>query len=350
MDGEEIFEEMKRNPSQAAELIYLAAEIRKGTGDEKVLSDLLVDYVERLGARMGAEMAQGEEGGGEAHLQKVMMDVKSNIVRKLARMDVKNDILARLEKKLNKRVDDMLDNLRLEWLKSQGAQSGKARTKRLSVLQTLERSVSENEELGEILKVVRSKVEAGEIDENDFRHIHAEILAQKQRIKDLEAGKGLPSGILKSDELIFFLEKEMARARRYNTPFTALGFAPVQAKIRVKKGVKTVSRQSLMDAVMQKLAAIFRETDVLGQIGRRRVVALLPMTEESAGKLALRRSMRLLHLEPLDVGGIPVNVKVAGVLVKVNLEKAPDTKAFLEALTAQLTDMVTRIKNIHAYF
>jgi len=350
VDGEEIFEEMKRNPSQAAELIYLAAEIRKGTGDEKVLSDLLVDYVERLGARMGAEMAQGEEGGGEAHLQKVMTDVKSNIVRKLARMDVKDDILARLEKKLNKRVDDMLDNLRLEWLKSQGAQSEKARAKRLSVLQTLERSVSENEELGEILKVVRSKVEAGEIDENDFRQIHAEILAQKQRIKDLEAGKGLPSGILKSDELVFFLEKEMARARRYNTPFAALGFTPVKAKIRVQGGVETVSSQSLMDAVLQKLAAIFRETDVLGQIGRRRVMALLPMTEESAGKLALRRSMKLLHLEPLDVGGIPVDVKVAGVLAKVDLEKAPDTKAFLDVLTAQLTDMAARIKNIHAYF
>ncbi|OPX38122.1 MAG: hypothetical protein B1H13_11815, partial [Desulfobacteraceae bacterium 4484_190.3] len=43
VDGEEIFEEMKKNPSQAAELIYLAAEIRKGTGDENALSELLVD-------------------------------------------------------------------------------------------------------------------------------------------------------------------------------------------------------------------------------------------------------------------------------------------------------------------
>jgi len=350
VDSEEIFEEVKKNPSQAAELIYLAAEIRKGTGDEKVLSNLLVDYVERLGTRMGAEMAQGEEDGGEAHLQKVMTDVKSNIVQKLARMDVKDDILARLEEKLNKRVDDMLDNLRLDWLKSQGAQSEKAPAKRLSVLQTLERSVSENEELGEILKVVRSKVGVGEIDENDFRQIHAEILAQKQRIKDLEAGKGLPSGILKSDELVFFLEKEIARARRYNTPFAALGFSLVKAKARVKKGAETVNRQSLMDALLQKLAVIFRETDVLGQIGRRRVVALLPMTPESDGKLALRRSMKLLHLEPLDVDRIPVDIKMAGVLAKVDMEEARDAKAFVETLTAQLTDMAARIKNIHAYF
>lgn len=350
VDGEEILAEVKRNPSQAAELIYLAAEIRKGTGDEKVLSDLLVDYVERLGSRMGAEMTEAEEEGGGEHLQKVMADVKSGIVRKLARMEVKDDVLARLEEKLNKRVDDMLDNLRLEWLKSQGAQSEKAPVKRLSVLQTLERSVSENEELGEILKVVRSKVEAGEIDENDFRQIHTEILAQKQRIKDRESGKGLPSGILKLDELIFFLDKEIARAKRYNTPFAALGFSLVKAKARVQEGLEKVNRGALMDALLQKLAAILRETDVLGQIGRKRVVALLPMTFESAGKLALRRSMKLLHVEPLDVGGIPVDIKVAGVVAKVNLETTQDARAFLETLRVQLSDMAARIKNIHAYF
>jgi hypothetical protein len=350
LDGEEIFEEVKRNPSQAAEIIYLAAEIRKGTGDEKVLSDLLVDYVERLGVRMGEELAQAKESDGETHLQKVMTDVKSNIVQKLARMDVEDDVLARLEERLNKRLDHMLDNLRLEWLKSQGTQSDKAPVKRLSVLQTLERSVSEKEELGEILRVVRSKVETGEIDENDFRQIHEEILVQKQRIKELESGKGLPSGILKSEALFLFLEKEMARARRYNTPFAALGFSPVKARAQAEKGVEIVSRQSLMDAVMQKLAAIFRETDVLGQIGRSRVMALLPMTEESAGKLALRRGMKLLHLEPLDVAGVPVDIKVAGVLARVDLEKIPDTKTFLEALTTQLIEMAARIKNIHSYF
>ena len=74
------------------------------------------------------------------------------------------------------------------------------------------------------------------------------------------------------------------------------------------------------------------------------------MTEESAGKLALRRSMKLLHLEPLDVAGIPLDIKVAGVLARVDLEETPDPKAFLKALTAQLTDMAARIKNIHTYF
>lgn len=350
VDGEEIFEEVKKNPSQAAELIYLAAEIRKGTGDEKVLSDLLVDYVERLGARMGKEMVQGDEKKGGDHLQKVMKDVKSNILEKLARNDIKDNILARLEEKLNKRVDDMLDNLRMEWLKSQGSQKDKTPFKRLSVLQTLERSVSEKEELGEILKVVRSKVEAGEIDEDDFRQIHKEILAQKQRMKDREAGKELPSGILKSDDLIFFLKKEMARAKRYHTPFAALGFSLVKARIKRKKEAQTVSRQALMDVLMKKLATTFRETDVLGQTGRKEVVALLPMTPEPDGKLALRRSMKLLHLEPLDVKGTPVDVKVAGVLARVDLEEISDTKAFMAALTNQLSDMAARIRNIHAYF
>ena len=52
VDGELLIEEIKKNPVEAAELIYLAAEIRKGSGDEQALSDLLVDYVERLGSKL----------------------------------------------------------------------------------------------------------------------------------------------------------------------------------------------------------------------------------------------------------------------------------------------------------
>ena len=60
--------------------------------------------------------------------------------------------------------------------------------------------------------------------------------------------------------------------------------------------------------------------------------------------------MKLLHVEPLDVGGIPVDIKVAGVVAKVNLETTQDARAFLETLRVQLSDMAARIKNIHAYF
>ncbi len=50
--SEDLIQEFKRDPSCAAELIYLASELRKGTGDEKILTELLVDYIERIGSKI----------------------------------------------------------------------------------------------------------------------------------------------------------------------------------------------------------------------------------------------------------------------------------------------------------
>ncbi|MFW6115413.1 MAG: hypothetical protein ACOC6E_03850, partial [Thermodesulfobacteriota bacterium] len=48
VQSKDIFEELKRDPGQAAALICLAAEMRKATSDENLLTDLLVNYVEGL--------------------------------------------------------------------------------------------------------------------------------------------------------------------------------------------------------------------------------------------------------------------------------------------------------------
>ena len=50
LDGEELVREVMNHPEQAAELICLAAEIRKQGNDETILAELLVDYGERIGS------------------------------------------------------------------------------------------------------------------------------------------------------------------------------------------------------------------------------------------------------------------------------------------------------------
>lgn len=350
VDGEGMIEELKRNPKQAAELIYLASEIRKGTGDENALTELLVDYVERLGSKMTLDIV-GEDGKrGDEHLEKVMTDVKSKIVRHLENTDLGTHVLSRLEEKLNLRMDAMLDNLRVEWLRTQGNSSAESPVKQLTVLQTLERSVSNNEELGEILKTIRAKVESNQIDENDFRQIHTEIIKQKQAKRAKQEKKGPPAGILTAQSLMLFIEKEIARSKRYHTPFSALAFSVVKASVKEKDAAHAVTQEALMDAVLKKLANMLRETDVLGQLGKNRIVALLPMTPARDAKLALRRVMRAMHLKPLEVKNILLDLKIAGVVKNTDIEETFDTDSFVKTLSTQLVEMAARIKNIQAYF
>ena len=346
IDGEDLIQQVKENPVEAAELIFLAAEIQKGTGDEKALTDLLVDYVERLGSKLTLDIAEKNGVAGEQHLRRVITGLESSIVSRLRGMEIQDDVLEGLEERLNKRMDGILEKIRSEWIDTQSGSSRRPESKNLSVLQIMEQSVSENEELGEILKTVRAKVESKEIDENDFRQIYAEISKEKVLRQEQDAKKRMPAGVLKSKDLMFFIAKEISRSKRYATPFAALSFSVVKSKPQTGPPPQAVSQQALMDEILYKLANILRDADIIGQMGKNALVAVLPMTIQKEGKLALRRSMRLLHEKPIHVNGIPITVKIAGAVTNFDADQMPDAKTFVKALSNELMEMAIRIRNI----
>ena len=351
IDGKELIQEVKENPVDAAELICLAAEIRKGTGDEKALTDLLVNYVERMGSKLGQDITADNSAEGEQHLRQVITGLETNIVSRLREMNVvKDDVLEGLEDRLNKRMDTIFDKLREDWIQSKSMTPEESRAKNLSVLQILEQSVGENEELGEILTIVRAKVHANEIDENDFKEIYSEINKQKKFKQEQEAKKKMPPGVLKSQAVEFVIKKEISRAARYDLPFSALSFSVVKAKPKTEGQTDAITQQAVMDAILQRLASILREADIIGQLGKNKMVGLLPMTTKSDAKLALRRTMRLLHGDPIEVDGIPLSVKIAGVSTTFDSERMTDGKVFIQVMSNELIEMIARVKNIQELF
>lgn len=350
LESEDLIKELKADPVQAAELLYLAGEIRKGTGDEHLLTDLLVNYVERLGSKMTKELTDKDEVKGADHLRQVMGGIESRIIRHLKGMDVKDEVLQRLEERLNTRMDSILDNLRMDWLRSQGKTSGGEQVKNLSVLQTLERNVTEKDELGEILKIIRAKVESREIDENDFEQIYAEIAKQKQIRLEKEAQRKKPAGILNHENLMFFISKELSRTKRYDIPCSALGLALVRAKPEKEMPEGAIKPQVLVEVVMERVAGILRDTDIVGQLGKSDMLVLLPMTNLAEAKIALRRVLRLINTEALEISGIKFIIQLAGVATFFDSKRTTNATAVVKALLAELEEMSARVKNIHALF
>jgi hypothetical protein len=349
VDSEELIDEFKRNPDQAAKLIYLASEINKGTGDESALADILVEYVEKMTTE--AALEAGEAGDeGEVHLKKVITDVESTMLQQLGKLNVGDDVLSRMEDRINDRMDSIVDKMRVEWLNIRAGTAHKEKAIRLSVLQTLEHSVTEDEELAEILKAVRAKVESGEIEENNFTQIDAEITRQRKRIQKEAEAVEIPEGVLDSDELMFILEKEIARVNRYHASFSALAFSFVSARPRVKALDTIVTKDAIMATALEMLINTIREVDFIGQIGKNKMVAILPMVAYPAAKSALTRVVNLFHSKPLKVHDVPVDLRVAGVVAQYDTERTPNAQAFAKQLSNQLMDMVARVKNIQVLF
>lgn len=348
MDGDDLIEEIKKDPKQAAELMALAAEIRKGTQDEQALTEVLVEYVERMGADMGRDMASENGLKDEDRLRSVITGVESKLVRHLREMDVQDDVLARIENKLNERLDSIVEGIKLDYIRSTGLGGRTGEVEQLTVLQTLERSVSESDDIADILKDVRRSVNAGLVDDDDFAQIYAEMERRKQLRMEKEANRAMPPGVLNQASLKLFIEKEISKSARYEIPFSALAFSVVRAKFKERRPGKKIPGQELLDRVLYRLAAIVRDTDLVGTPRKNQVVSLLPLTPLGDAKLALKRTMKLLHKEPFELEGIPLEVKFAGIALTFQKGRTPDADAFLEALSADLVEMVTRVRNIHA--
>jgi len=349
IDGCDIIQQVTENPLQSAEMIYLASEIRKGGGDEKALTDLLVNYVERVGSQYSQDLSEKKGEEGEKHIQRALVEVKSNLVQHLGKLDIKSDLLNRLEERVNQRMDEVFDKLRSEWIKSHSAAPEQEIHKELTVLETLEQGVNEDEDLGKILKIIRKKVESEEIDENDFDQIYPEIVKQEQLRKSENNAKALSAGVMRDQMLMTFVDKEIARAKRYGTSLSALGFTLVQAKAKNKSQPGKIKTQDVIDALLRKLPEVFRTPDIVGELRKNHFIVLLPMTHRGQAKVALDRAMKIFNLNPIDVDGIALEIKVAGVVADIDLKDAANASSLGDHLSAQLTDMATRIGNIHAY-
>jgi len=388
VDGEELIRELQIDPAGAAELIYLASEIKKGTGDEKVLSDLLVDYVERIGSKISLDAAEqkGEEGG--KYLKDIISRVESEIVGNLKQKDVNNDIISSVEKRLEERMEECFNKLQSDWAsryESSGTGQGK------TILDIFEEDAEEGEELKAILKSVRSSVREGGLDENDLKQIVDEISKSKldqqkknlqkeelkrkaqqmeeqeknelkkkaqqkeeqeknepkKRPQEKKKGKpGLPKGVLNRNNILFFIDKEISRAVRYGTPFSVmlLSILKVTPKKPVPKG--SILQSDVMNAVLAELAEVVRETDMVGLLNKKKILSLLPMTEKTDSKMAMSRIMKILQAEPFIINDYPLTVKFVGVVTAYDYDRAQTLKTFIKASENELFDMINRLKNI----
>jgi hypothetical protein len=59
--------------------------------------------------------------------------------------------------------------------------------------------------------------------------------------------------------------------------------------------------------------------------------------------------MKVLQDEPIDVKGIPVDFKFAGIAISFDGEHTPDSKSFIRVMSGRLQDMASRLKNIQSF-
>ncbi len=346
VDGAELLEEIRKKPEQAAELIAIAAEIRKGSGDQQAFTETLINYVEQLGSSLQQEMSAGEENDEGAGTRQIMSNLGDGLAAQLKHMNFDNDVLAGMEERINTRIDEVFEKLAehqgLVTFSSEPPQSQK------TLLQMMEQSLRENEQLKRILRQIRTEAEASQVDENDFEWIYDRISRQEAAFREQEANRQMPPGVLKASDLKFHLQKELSRAKRHHIHLSTLAFTIVNVRPQEKLPPdKKIKKAELLQAAYQRLVEIARESDIIGELTPDTMTVILPMATREEARLALRRINKSLHDAALEVGGVPLRVLMAGSATSFQPEERPNIEAFIKTMKYELEYVALRVKNIH---
>ena len=347
---EDLIQEFKKDSSGAAELIYLASELRKGTGDDKILTELLVDYIERIGSNIVLNTTDPNDGAGGDHIKKVIANVESEIVSRLDKKGFDDEVLNSVQEKLMERMEICFNKLKKEWEGRQAGTTSTAEVGQTTIFRILEESVGEGDVLHNILTQVRNSVKEGEIDENSIHQIFKEITRINKKKKTGKKNQKLPSGILSSKNTLFFIEKEISRSNRYETPFSVIAFSivKVEPKQPIPKG--KLNGQEINQFVMGELVKRLRDADLIGILTQKILVVLLPMTEKENAKIAMRRILRSLHDGLITVNGLDLKVQFAGTVTSFDEYQALDLESFLKVVENDHNELIIRLKNIRELY
>jgi GGDEF domain-containing protein len=227
----------------------------------------------------------------------------------------------------------------------------------------LEKSVETEEELQVVLQKVVGALQNRGVDESKLQRIYDEILGRKtghkkaagkktadeeaadEEIAERETEKGMPKGTFNRGTLLFFLKKELSRARRYKTPFSTLTFAIVKASPNVPVVPGSIKRNEILNEVLKRLLKIVRDIDLIGVLDENRICVLLPMTPEAGSKLAHRRILKAFHAESFALKNISLQVKLAAVSTAFHTDRTPTMQAFVKAIEIEMNELMKPVKS-----
>ena len=346
LDGEDLVREIMDHPEQAAQLICLAAEIRKKGDDEKILTELLVDYVERIGSDLAARELEDADHPDGDNTQQVFSRIRSQLVDNLKQRELDTGVLQDIEKRLTERMEESLRLLKSRMLFKQVSTKDARELTKDSVLKMLQSYSDDERELNEILEQVKTVLAEKGMGSDHFDRIYDEMMADMEARQQQDPSKKAPAGTLNRTNSLFVLENEVKRSLRYETPFSVLSFSIIKAVPQQTGTAKGISSDDVVQALMTALLGIVRETDVVGRLSSKMVIVLQPMTEGPNSKIALKRVTDSLMPKALMVKGIPFDIQFAGVSTPFDHENMPSLKALVKAVQNDLKILAGRLSNL----
>lgn len=345
VNGADLVERWRVDPSGLARFLYLATEIDRQAGSREPLCDILVGHIERFGPKLLAVESSAEEAS-EERLQNLAFLFNSKLVEGLRGEGMDAQLVNQVEARLKERLDASVQTIRAEFEAYKASLTSRDQDQR-TLLQCIENSLTEDQELKQILRAVRASKENPRLDENDFQQIFERIQQVKQAGR--EKGKNIHDFIFTKKVTYAMLEKEISRSDRYGTDLSGITFSilcPGSPHTLEENPTVTIE---VIEALLSEVNQQLRSADWMGALKKDLFVAILPMTTIREAHLTARRLLKRINSKPVGASHAGLPAKIAGSVIHYDKQTMPNADAFVRCACSEHAEMIHRLLNLQEF-
>lgn len=330
---EELLEQMRKDPKNVAELILMAAELRSlgKENDPNLLSQILVDYVERISANMAVEVAcqEGPEGG--ERLPELIDMIQKELLEELGRRLRRSSVMEKVREEAGKRAPKQVEEARRNWALKffVGGEKDLPQLDFKEVVESVKKAYPEPRQQEEILRFINQGLEVRGLDVGPLKYLtHQGVSVSKPEV-DVHR---VPKGCFNRAGILVWLRQEVRLIKRY--PYTcSLLLVGVQKAVALKPvPLGFVKSHEVRNLVMEGILSQLRETDLVGSLDENRILIILPFTGKNGVQVVKKRLEEFFSGKILELGRIPVRVSV----VTVNETMKKETLVSVTSLLAKM--------------
>ena len=333
----ELIDGIKEAPEEAARLIVLAAELKKGgvATDDQQMSTVLSDYIEKVSRAMALQSPEAAAPGGGVMLKAAVTRIEREILERLKSQNVGLNTVSEVAQKLANQFSETVTVLQGDWVRT-NLNSSKKLTE--ETLLAIIEQVAENDQGGDS---VTEEIRAIMIS-NGFSAETIDSIVKKAQLRAAAAithSLEIPPGVYNAKSTAFFLDREIKLHLRYNTPFTTIlvsfekivdlrTYTTVDVTPDITVQLASQSLKLLKD--LQK-----RDLDVIGvyPVKNRNIpFMILPMTELNGALYVKKRLGKEFPQHEFLVNGITVRVEPKITVSDYNKKLTPDNASYLKAM------------------
>lgn len=332
----ELLEGIKAAPEEAAKLIVLAAEIKKGgvKADDEQMSAVLSDYIEKVSRALALESPEAAAPGGGTMLTAAVTRIEREIIDRLKTQNVGKNTVAEVAQKLTKQFSETVSVLKGDYVRNNTISSKNPNEE--TVLSIIEQIAEIGQEGDGVTEEIRAILIS-----NGFSAETIDSIVKKAQLRAIAAITHpieIPPGAFNANNTIFFLDREIKHNLRYNSPFSTvlISFEKiVDMRTHTIIEVTPDINIQLTNQSLKILKEMQRDLDIIGILTVNNIsipFMVLPMTDLIGALFIKKRIEKDFPPREFIVNDITVHVEPKVTVSDFNKKHTPDKTSCVKAI------------------